>query len=206
MSNEAFHLSIDTETLGMRENTVVLSIGCVAFQLVENGPNDYERYVRDGFHVKFSVKDQIVNHKRTTDQSTIDWWKQQEPEAQKILKPSDHDVDMATGLEMFNEWIGKSGYNWRKSYVWSRGTYFDFPKIEHMYVQTGIKCGFNTWKIRDTRTFIDILTGDESGQYEPKGGFPKSFIKHDALHDAAMDAYRMTEIFNNQFEAPWEEK
>jgi hypothetical protein len=52
---------------------------------------------------------------------------------------------------------------------------------------------------RDTRTYIDILTGVSNGQYEPVGGFPKNFLKHDALHDASMDAYRMTEIFNRQF-------
>jgi hypothetical protein len=193
------HLSIDTETLGLRENTVVLSIGCAAFRLVENGPNDYAKYIEGGFHVKFSVKDQLVNWKRSTDQSTIDWWKTQEPVAQKIIKPSDEDVDMESGLLLFNDWIKRSGYTWKTSYVWSRGTAFDFPKIEHMYYQTGVKCGFNTWRIRDTRTYIDVLAGADNGQYEPQGGFPRAFIKHDALHDAAMDAYRMVEIFNNQF-------
>ena len=193
---EPFHLSIDTETLGMRENAVFLSLGAAAFQLVPGGSNDYDKLIRTGFHVKFSVKDQIVNYQRTTTQSTLDWWKQQEPAAQKILKPSDEDVDLASGLRMFNDWIKGCGYNWKTSYVWSRGTYFDFPKIEHAYDQTGVKCGFNTWKIRDTRTYIDILTGVDNGQYEPKGGFPRNFLKHDALHDAAMDAYRMVEIFN----------
>lgn len=197
---EPFHLSIDTETLGLRENTVVLSLGVAAFQMKQGASNDFERYIERGFHVKFNVKDQLLNWKRTTDQSTIDWWKQQEPVAQKILKPSEEDVSMEEGLLLFNDWIKTSGYDWKKSYVWSRGTYFDFPKIEHMYFQSGVKCGFNTWKIRDTRTFIDILTGSENGAYEPRGGFPKSFVKHDALHDAAMDAYRMVEIFNGQFD------
>ncbi|WEM34342.1 exonuclease [Xanthomonas phage X1] len=196
MSDAPFHLSIDTETLGMRENTVVLSIGVAAFQLVPGAKNDYDKIIRDGFHVKFNVKEQIVNYKRTTDQSTIDWWKTQEPAAQKILKPSEEDVDMASGLTMLNDWIKRSGYRWKDSFVWSRGTYFDFPKLEHMYLQAGVKCGFNTWKIRDTRTMIDVLTGSENGQYEPAGGFPRNFLKHDALHDAAMDAYRMVEIFN----------
>ncbi len=200
MSNEPYHLSIDTETLGMRENTVVLSIGCAAFQLIPNGENNYEKYVTGGFHVKFDVKEQITRYKRSTDQSTIDWWRQQEPAAQKILKPSEQDVDMESGLMMLNDWIKQSGYRWKDSYVWSRGTYFDFPKLEHMYFQAGVKCGFNTWKIRDTRTYIDILTGVDNGQYEPQGGFPRSFVKHNALHDAAMDAYRMVEIFNLQVE------
>lgn len=193
------HLSVDTETLGLRENTVVLSIGCAVFQLYEGASNDYDKYIRTGFHVKFSVKDQLANWHRSTDQGTVDWWKQQEPVAQAIFKPSDQDVDMESGLMLFNDWIKQSGYDWKNSYIWSRGAAFDFPKIEHMYWQSKVKCGFNTWKIRDTRTFVDILTGNDRGAYEPVGGFPKNFLKHDALHDAAMDAYRMTEIFNNQF-------
>lgn len=208
MSEAPFHLSIDTETLGLRENTVVLSIGVAAFQLVPGGKNDYDKYIRDGFHVKFSIKDQLVNYKRTTCQSTVDWWKSQSEEAKKILKPSEQDVDMESGLLMLNDWIKQSGYKWKDSFVWSRGTYFDFPKIEDMYRQTGVKVGFNTWKIRDTRTMIDVLTGSENGQYEPKGGFPRNFLKHDALHDASMDAYRMVEIFNTvagDDTPPWKE-
>lgn len=196
MTDAPFHLSIDTETLGLRENTVVLSIGVAAFQLVPGAENNYEKYIRNGFHVKLSIKDQLANYKRTIDPDTVAWWKQQVPEAQKIVKPSEDDVDMATGLHLLNDWIKRSGYRWKESFVWSRGTYFDFPKIEHMYHQAGVKCGFNTWKIRDTRTMIDVLTGSENGQYDPVGGTPRTFLKHDALHDAAMDAYRMVEIFN----------
>lgn len=190
------HIVFDTETLGIRENAIVLSIGAVAFEMEPGTKNDYDRYILDGFHVKFSIKDQLHTWKRSVDEGTVEWWKGQSEEAKKILKPSPNDVTMPEGLEQLNEWIKSiDGYKWNSSYVWSRGTYFDFPKMESMYHQAGVKCGFNTWKIRDVRTYIDILTGVDNGKYEPDRQ-PENFIAHDALHDAAMDAYRMVEIFN----------
>lgn len=193
--SEPISLSLDLETLGLRENTVVLSLGVAAFRLDAESTNDFDRYIETGFHVKFSVKDQMQTWNRSTDASTIEWWKKQDKEAQKIVKPSVEDVTMADGLAMFTDWVKSIDYRWGKSYTWTRGLAFDIPKVEHMYYQAGMKLPFNSWMARDTRTFIDILTGVSNGQYEPDGGFPKNFLKHDALHDAAMDAYRMTEIF-----------
>lgn len=195
------HIMLDTETLGTREGAVVLSVGAVAFSLLENQPNDYNDLVLNGFYVKFSVQDQVKNYGRRIDDDTLNWWKSQGEEAQKVLKPSQHDASMVDGLNSFNDWIKQlPGYKYKTSYVWSRGTYFDFPKLESMYDQAGIKPGYNGWKIRDVRTYIDVLTGDDWGRYDPRGGVPAEFIPHHALHDAAMDSYRMVEIFNNQFE------
>lgn len=51
MTDAPFHLSIDTETLGLRENTVVLSIGVAAFQLVPGAENNYEKYILSLIHI-----------------------------------------------------------------------------------------------------------------------------------------------------------
>lgn len=200
MTEKMQHILLDLETLGTRENAVVLSLGAVAFSLYEGEKNDYDAYILNGFYVKFSVEDQIKTWGRKTEPGTLAWWRDQGEEARKVLKPSKDDVSMIDGLTMFNAWIKATpGYKFKDSYVWSRGTYFDFPKIESMYDQAGLECGFNTWKIRDVRTYIDILTGDTWGKYNPRKA-PQNFVAHHALHDAAMDAYRMVEIFNNQFE------
>lgn len=188
------NLIIDLETLGTREGAVVISLGATLFDF-ENGKNDFDSYIENGFHVKFDVKDQVRNYKRGIEDGTLAWWKEQSAEARKILVPSDEDASMLEGLEMFNAWLRASKYDFKNSYVWSRGTYFDFPKVESMYDQLNLKCGFNTWKIRDVRTFIDVLVGVDNGKYEPQNGTPRNFVPHDALHDAAMDAFRMVEIF-----------
>ena len=193
---EPVNIIIDLETLGLRENTVVLSLGAVAFKLVAGQINNYSKLVKDGFYCKFDAKEQLTVYKRTTTESTMQWWKGQSAEAKEVLKPTPIDWRMADGLNDFNSWLQKVGYDKKNSYVWSRGTYFDFPKLEHMYEQAGIECGYNGWKIRDTRTYIDILTGNDRGAYTPDGGNPAAFVHHNALHDAALDGYRMIEIFN----------
>lgn len=190
------HLVFDIETLGLRENTVVTTLACVPFRFEE--PKPFAELTRDGFYVKFDVKEQIQKYRRTTDQSTLDFWKKQPKEARAMsIEPSAHDVQMAVGLEMLRDWIKTTPYTWNESYVWSRGTYFDFPKIESMYANISAPCPFNTWRIRDIRTMIDCLTGATNGQYNLRDGVPNGFVKHNALHDAALDATVMTEIFQS---------
>jgi hypothetical protein len=188
------HLMFDIETLGKRSTSVVLSLACVAFTFEDDAP--YSQYIADGFYVKFNPIEQL-RMGRTVDQDTIDWWKKQPKKARKILKPSKNDVSMKKGLAMLREYINKSDYDWEIGYCWSRGNYFDFPIIEDLHDQFGAKLPFNTWKIRDVRTMIDVLTGDSRGKYELRGGIPKEFVAHHALHDAALDVMRMKEIFQS---------
>lgn len=194
MSEDLIHIVFDTETLGLYQDAIVLSIGAAVFKFDGKTP-DYDAIVRSGFHVKFNVDEQIRKYGRKTTESTLEWWKTASPEARAILKPTPQDMGMLEGLDQLNSWIRDSGYNFKESFVWSRGTYFDFPKMEHMYDQVGIRPAYNGWKIRDTRTFIDTLLGTNRGQYEPRNK-PASFVMHDALHDAAMDAYRLQDLFN----------
>lgn len=188
------HLCWDIETLGMKETTVVTTLAIIPFTFEDE--ISYDQLVLDGFYVKFSVADQIKNWKRTTTQSTLDWWKTQSDEAKKnSIVPHKNDVTLLEGLDQIEYWIGKSQYSHKNSYNWARGSNFDFPKIEDMFDQANRKLPFNTWKIRDTRTYIDVLTGNDRGAYELKNGTPKNFIHHHALHDAALDVMRLKEIY-----------
>lgn len=184
---------IDLETLGLKERAVVLSLGAVVFDF--EAPVSYDTLVRTGIYIKFDAKEQIQKYGRTTTKSTLDWWRGQSAEAKEVLQPTPLDYRMVDGLNDFNAWLSKCGYDYKKSFIWSRGSYFDFPKLEDMFDQAEITCGFNGWKIRDIRTMIDCLTGSEWGKYDLKDGTPSTFVHHNALHDAALDAARMLEIF-----------
>lgn len=194
MTKELNHLIIDLETLGFASDCVVLSLGATVFTFDTSRPNDYEQYILDGFYVKFDAREQADHWKRTMDDDTIEWWRTQPEDARAVTRPSADDVGLVDAMNQFNDWITKSGYDWKNSFVWSRGTYFDFPKLEHIYSQIGVKPGYNGWKIRDTKTYCDVLTGGNSGLYHPKKK-PASFVHHHALHDAALDAYRLVELF-----------
>lgn len=189
------HINFDTETLGLYENAVVTTLACCAFTFEDN--ISYDELVRSGFFTKFSSMEQLKVYHRDTTQSTIDWWKQQSEEAKvHSIKPGPKDVSLVTGLTRLTEYIKNSGYNWKKSYVWSRGNAFDLPKIESLYRNAEMDLPFNTFRVRDTRTMIDFTTGSDNGNYNLRDGEPKSFVKHHALHDTALDCARMIEIYH----------
>lgn len=193
MSN-AVHINFDTETLGLYENAVVTTLACCAFTF-EDGAS-FDELVKDGFFAKFKVQEQIAVYHRETTACTLQFWKEQSEEARKrSILPSPDDENLKDGLLRLTEYIKDSGYDWKKSYIWSRGNAFDLPKIESLYRNTGLDLPFNTFRARDTRTMIDCLTGSENGYYNLKGGIPKSFIKHHALHDTAIDCAAMIEIY-----------
>ena len=188
------HLLVDIETLGSkREHCVVLTMACVVFTFEDYTP--FSTLIRDGFYVKFSVPDQIKKWKRTTEADTMAWWKGQSKEAREAAYyPRDDDASMIDGLDAMTQFIKASKYDWKKSYIWSRGPAFDFPKIESMYDMADMPVPYNGWRQRDVRTYVDILTGVDNGKYEGKKPLT-GFVAHNALHDAARDAFHMQEIF-----------
>lgn len=196
------HLLVDLETLGMRENTVILSMACVPF--VFENHQCFNEYLTQGFFVKFDVKEQIQKYKHSIDIDTIEWWKKQNQSAKNLnLKPSKGDQKLKDGLIALSRFISQSGYNYKESYIFARGSYFDFPKLEYVYeVSCDLKVPFNTYKIRDVRTYIDIMAGVSDGQYNVRFCDTKQFIKHDCLHDAAMDACRLNELYYIAMENP----
>lgn len=188
------HIVIDIETLSTKPNAVILSVACVPFVLEEH--TYFKDLLNKGIYIKFNASDQIKKYKRDVDKKTIDWWKTQPQEVfDAEVKPSKRDVDSITGLTVLNKFVSSiDGFNTKKSYVWSRGNNFDFPILESLYDDVGIGLPYNTWNIRDIRTAIDILYGTDNGKYTLRFG-NEGFINHNPLHDAAMDAARLNELF-----------
>lgn len=190
------HLMFDIETLGKRDNAVILSIACIPFTFEDH--DYFQSYHKNGIMIKFDVAEQIKVFHRTTSLDTIEWWKKQSKEARDVnLKPSSSDVTVVEGLTELSKFISNTPYNRVKSYVWSRGAYFDFPKLEALYEDcANLVIPYNSWKIRDTRTYIDILCGTDDGKYELKmGKYDESFVAHNCLNDAALEAARLNEIY-----------
>lgn len=192
MMNIQTHLMFDLETLGLYENAVVLSLAVVPFTLEEISSK--ESLLSNSFYCKFSVKEQMEIYNRSTTESTIDFWRKQSKSVfDSQVAPLKSDVYLASGLSDMSSFIQSSFYDWKTSFVWSRGSYFDFPKIESMYLQCGLTLPFNSWKIRDVRTAIDVLLGSIDGQYVLKNR-PDELEKHNCLHDCLLDVLSLQEI------------
>lgn len=193
-----YHLVVDLETLDTIPTSVILSFGCSLFAFEEKNA-DFEHYIKTGFYTKLSPIEQIKSG-RTTDQGTIDWWKKQGKEAQKVLIPQKTDITLRECLLQFTDYLNNSRYDHKKSYCWCRGASFDWPIIEDAFRQYKLKLPYNGWKIRDIKTAIDIMAGADNGMYNLKNGTPPAFIKHDSLHDCALDILRLKELYDRLLE------
>ena len=194
MSNEPVSILLDIETLSTDPRAVVLSIACVPFLLGKK--QSFNEIMNSGFIVKIAVEEQVKRLSRTIDKGTVDWWKKQDKEVfDSMVRPAPHDVSPREAITKLSKFIStQEGFSKKDSYIWSRGTNFDFPIIESLYKDLCISIPFNTWKIRDIRTAIDILAGVDDGKYSLRDP-DDSFIAHNPLHDAAMDAARLNELF-----------
>lgn len=183
---------LDMETLGIRDTSVVLSIGMTYIQPDERAT--YEDLIERGFYAKLDRKEQ-VNLGRTIEKSCVKWWAKQGDKAKEVLSDK--------GVLPFRAWH-QTLYRWAKMHnffcnetvVMSRGLVdarwaeslgetFKVPDDEQSVLK------FPYYRSRDTRTALDVLCGAKGPQIEE----PVQFIKHHALHDAAMDGLRLLAAF-----------
>lgn len=156
---------IDLETLGTRPDAVILTIGAIKFDPykhdVEPGP---------GLYYRLDVDEQIALG-RTVDDSTIEWWAQQDPKVR--------DEALGEGSERIN--VLKLKHELNKflvgaEYIWAQGPAFDIVMLEDLYRSQGWGFPWHFWQIRDSRTLFGV-----HGDPREKG--------RDQAHNALMDCY-----------------
>lgn len=192
----------DIESLGKYSDAVILSIACTPFRLDDN--KSFDQYLLESFHVKINSVQQVKAYSRSLDADTIEWWGKQSPECKALAtKRLSTDVDFADSMIRLSKFLVSKNYDLKRSYLWARGSSYDFPKIEHAFDQVRKEHPslpvLNYRKIRDTRTYIDILAGVDTGFYSLKTPLPENFISHYCLHDTVREVMVMTELFRSSF-------
>ena len=151
-------ICIDIETLSLRKNAYILSIGAVRFDRDE---------IKETFYVSLSEDDQLHRH---LDINTIQWWLQQSQEAMQKLR---HTVYTPQALRKLAEFISSnSSVN-----IWANSPSFDCDILSDAYEQFEIRRPWNYYQERDVRTAKQLV-----GEPEFVG------IKHYALDDAIHEA------------------
>jgi hypothetical protein len=180
---------LDLETLDTKPTSIVLSIGMLCVD--SDKEYSFNELVDKGIEVKLNAYEQ-GQMGRTVSASTLTWWEKQGEEASRVLQPSDKDVSIVDLHSIIKNYLEKNGYDYRNTLLYCRGQSFDFPILENLFEET-LKGSqpFNSWKARDTRTVIDTLLGTTTGLFNMDE--PAEFVKHNALHDCAMDFLRMQE-------------
>jgi hypothetical protein len=137
---------IDIETLGTERNSIILTIGAIKFDRVNDSFNEE-------FYKRVSI-DSCKQYGMTFDKSTMDWWNKQSKEVRDEAFYATPREDILTVLKALSVFIGEGNK------VWSHGSCFDIVMLEDIYKKCKLPVPWKFWNIRDTRTLYDV--GDVS--------------------------------------------
>ena len=186
-------LIYDYETLSLdRVKGAVLALAAISFdeERFTEDPYSWEELLETSRMIKFDVTDQVKRYKRVIDKDTLQWWNDQGPEAQKLLKPSIDDRPIDDLYDFFNEVKPNPIHR-----VYTRGNTFD--PIFTDYLLKDIKkpdiIKYNL--VRDTRSLFEGMSyGTTIKQNFVPEGYEEKFIAHDPIHDIAMDIIRFQKL------------
>lgn len=143
------HVMLDIESLSLRPDALILSIGAVTFTCK---PNDGPAFGQE-FLVVPDITHQLMQG-RHVDPDTQKWWAQPENDTarQHWLNPPKYHVLHTALSELASFCRGAHT-------IWANGIVFDISVLEHAYRQIGLKVPWKYNAIRDARTVYDITKG-----------------------------------------------
>lgn len=174
MTKQLRHVMIDNETLDLIPSSKIVSIGAVIFD-----PR-YGRISDETFYVELDHKAQ---KNRTSDKSTVDWWKKQKPEIKKALRGT---MLLEDALEELSWFVPDD------CKVWGNGATFDISMLENAYRASGMLEPWKFWNVRDVRTIKDMYESKRGGWERASGG-----DKHNALYDAQVQARMVIKMWRS---------
>ena len=170
------NVMIDIETLSTAANSVIMSIGAVAFDA-------------DGLHEEFYAVvniDSCVSLGLTVEGKTIAWWLDQGIEARAIF--------LETGLPLPSVLKALAGaFVWKDTLLWCNGLAFDLPILDSAYRACGMSVPWAYYNGRDYRTIKNEISNEAFNllRVEPR-------VEHHALEDAKAQALTLNAIRNYQ--------
>ena len=176
MKNTPTAIMVDVESSDNIATSGILSIGAVA--LDRDKIYDMQFYIP----IKF---ESCLDYSCTFSGDTLDWWRKQSPEAQKVwLDPKG--VDLVTGLNAFKNWVFKvCDGNTNNVKLFGNGAAFDNAIMEVLFRKTDIKSPFKFWNNSCYRTIKSA---------HPKVKMERSGLYHHALDDAISQAEHLIQI------------
>lgn len=165
------HIMIDTETLDIGPDAVILSLGAVKFDLDSDEIDD------QGFYASVSL-DSNLDAGRRISESTLVWWLKQTPEAQTVFHEPKQSLE--TVMVDFVDWFHGA------TFIWSNGASFDIPMLSHALRSFGMLPPWDFYNERCVRTYKNL-----PGMRGTKVANP---LAHNALQDAIAQAKLMQAI------------
>ncbi len=166
---------IDIETFGLSPKGVIASIGAVSFESSESP-------ILDSLYLNVHTN----NQGRLITPSTIEWWLQQNKEAQVALFQEPR-VNLDSALKSLTSFIRKADR------IWANGASFDLAILRDAYEQCGQSIPWEYGQEMCMRS-IRVLgkgLGIDYSTYKNNSGI----VQHDALADATLQAKYVIEVF-----------
>jgi hypothetical protein len=178
------NIMLDLETFSTRSDAAIASIGACAFYRDET-----YNWVLSKHDFEVTVKPESAQMHGHVDAGTMAWWTQQSEEARKIFSRDEPKVELHDALVRFSDWVKTfNSENKNRILVWGNGSDFDNVILTNAFLKTGIR---RPWYYQNSRCFRtlkhminEVIVGDMYTRYEFEG----QTIKHNALHDAILQA------------------
>ena len=123
-------LMVDIETFGSSHDTMLVSIGGVAF-------NEEEITSKFEVNIDFVSQDKM----RTIDPKTLFWWFQKNHRAIPALH-SPAPIPIKKAMTEFANWVAHTPHEC----IWANGASFDLPILRHALSQHRIPCPWKFWE------------------------------------------------------------
>lgn len=158
---------IDLETMSATPDAVILQIAAVKFDPFD----DYlERGIGASELLQLNLLVDVDSQTgRNINESTMQWWAQQDPQIQDRVFAAQGRVAFADAMQQTHRFIWNSSGR-----IWAQGTSFDISILEHAYRSLDQPYPWSYWQARDSRTLLDLVAVD----------LPP------ATHDAVEDCFR----------------
>ena len=163
---------LDLETMSVRSNAAIASIGAVKFEV---GTGIIDQFYRT---VDLRTCKAVGLH---VDPETVEWWNQQNKEARQALLKDN--VSLSQALDDFSQWFGRSSLP-----TWGNGAGFDNVIMENAYRALDRKRPWLPWEDRCYRTMnnlVKIPIDKREGVY------------HNALDDALTQTKHLQKILGS---------
>lgn len=172
--NPMVNVMIDLETMGIRHDAPIVSIGAVTFDM-------QNLTLGERFYAVISLESS-VDLGSVIDPATVMWWMGQSDDARKaLLRKGEHVCDV---LQSFSAWLDRNCVPLKSRRVWACGPDFDCVLLSEHFRKAGMDTPWMFWNQRCYRTLRELYPNVEP--HERTG-------HHNALDDAV---YQTEHIFN----------
>lgn len=136
-------LMIDLEGLATGPDTLILTIGAVAFDPLGIGVNPDQSY--------YCRVDPSTQPDRAIDPATLEWWSKQNDIAKQEAFGEDDRISLHSALTDLTPLL------WKADRIWANGVTYDIVILEHAYKSLGMPLPWQYYKIMDARTVYKFL-------------------------------------------------